>query len=119
MVTSDVPYAVGPSYPAFRLNWISVSPPWRDPTLVTYNSTPPPPKTIKQKKVTVLNPITKLTVSSLATSHELKITLDSAETFSSGGQLTVNGGMTTTTGEFLSGSEVFAISKGGKNLTPE
>ena len=75
-------------------------------------------KRIKNKKMTILHPISNFTVSYLAASDELRIIFQKPQTFPTGGQLTVHGGMTTATGAFLSGTEVFTISKGGKSLSP-
>jgi hypothetical protein len=65
-----------------------------------------------------LQPITKFTVSYLAASNAVEITLGSAETFPSGGELTVLGGVITASGGTLSGPAVFTISKGGKSIEP-
>jgi MBG domain (YGX type)/Bacterial Ig-like domain (group 3)/MBG domain len=75
-------------------------------------------KKIKKKKETIPQPITNFTVSYLAASDAVEITLGSAQTFPSGGQMTVSGGLTTASGGTLSGAAVFTISKGGKSIEP-
>ena len=71
-----------------------------------------------KKKHTVLQPITNFTVSYLATSDAVEISLGSAETFPSGGELTVLGGLTTASGDTLTGNAVYTIPKGGKSIEP-
>ena len=75
-------------------------------------------KKVKKQKQTILRPITSFTVSYLAASDEVKITLEATETFPTGGQLTVLGGATTAAGGMLTGNAVFTISKGGKSIGP-
>ena len=57
-------------------------------------------------------------VSYVAASDAVEITLGAKETFPTGGQLTVLGGLTTASGGTLSGNAVFTISKGGKSIGP-
>ncbi len=73
-------------------------------------------KRVKKQKQTILRPITNFTVSYLAASDEVEITLGATETFPTGGQLTVLGGATTAAGGTLTGNAVFTISKGGKSI---
>ncbi len=73
-------------------------------------------KRVKRKLVTVLHPIKKFTVSYVASSNAIEVKLGSAQTFPTGGQLTVLGGVTTASGSTLSGPAVFTISKGGKRI---
>jgi hypothetical protein len=75
-------------------------------------------KKVKKKKETTLHPITRFTVSYLAASDTVEIMLGAKETFPTGGQITVLGGLTTASGGTLSGPAVFAISKGGKRIGP-
>jgi hypothetical protein len=75
-------------------------------------------KKVKKKKETTLHPITKFTVSYLAASDTVEIMLGAKETFPTGGQITVLGGLTTAAGGTLSGPAVFTISKGGKGIGP-
>ena len=65
-----------------------------------------------------MHPITKFTVSYLAASDAVEIALGAKETFPTGGQITVLGGLTTASGGMLSGTAVFTISKGGKSIGP-
>jgi hypothetical protein len=48
-----------------------------------------------KKKETILHPIAKFTVMYLAASDAIEITLGAKETFLTGGQITVLGGLTT------------------------
>ena len=75
-------------------------------------------KRAKKKKETIPQPITNFTVSYLAASDAVEITLGTNETFPTGGQITVLGGLTTASGGTLSGPAVFNISKGGKRIGP-
>ena len=75
-------------------------------------------KKVKKKKETILHPITNFTVSYLAASDAVEITLGAKETFPTGGQITVLGGLTTAAGGTLTGPAVFTISKGGKSIGP-
>ncbi len=73
-------------------------------------------KKVKKKTETILHPITKFTVSYVAASDAVEIKLGAAETFPTGGRLTVLGGETTAAGGTLTGPAVFAIGKGGKSI---
>ena len=75
-------------------------------------------KRVKKKIETILHPIKKFTVSYVAASNAIEIKLGATETFPTGGQLTVLGGLTTASGGTLSGPAVFTISKGGKSIGP-
>ena len=75
-------------------------------------------KKVKRKKETVLQPITTSTVAYLAASDAVEITFGANETFSTGGQITVLGGLTTAAGGTLTGSAVFTIAKGGQRVRP-
>ena len=57
------------------------------------------------------NAITKFTVSYVASNDAAQIAFRANETFPTGGQLTVLGGMSTSSGSTLSGSALFAIDK--------
>jgi hypothetical protein len=70
-----------------------------------------------KKKETILHPIAKCTVSYLAASGAVEITLGAKETFPTGGQITVLGRLTTALGGTLSGPAVFTISAGGRNVS--
>jgi hypothetical protein len=74
---------------------------------------------VKKKTEKILHPITNFTVSYVAASDAVEITLGAAETFPSGGQITVKSGLTTASGGMLTGNAVFGISKGGKSIGPE
>ena len=58
-------------------------------------------KTVKKKKETILHPIKKFTVSYLPASDAVEIKLGATETFPTGGQITVQGGLTTAAGGTL------------------
>ncbi len=73
-------------------------------------------KRVKKKVETILHPIKKFTVSYVAASDAVEIKLGATETFPTGGQITVLGGVTTASGGTLSGPAVFTISKGGKHI---
>ncbi len=75
-------------------------------------------KKVKKKTVRTLKPLAKFRVSYLAASGAVEITVGSMQTFPTGGQITVLGGLTTATGGTLSGPAVFTISKGGKSIGP-
>jgi hypothetical protein len=75
-------------------------------------------KKIKNKKETVLEPIKKFTVSYVAASDAVDVTLNATAKLATGGQLTVLGGLTTAAGDSLTGPAVFTISKGGKSIGP-
>jgi hypothetical protein len=75
-------------------------------------------KKVKKKKIKVLQSITKFNVSYLEASDTVEITFGSPETFPTGGQITVLGGLTTATGGTLTGNAVYTISKGGKGIVP-
>jgi len=75
-------------------------------------------KRVKKKIETILHPINKFTVSYVAASDAIELKLGATETFPTGGQLTVLGGLTTAEGGTLTGPAVFTISKGGKRIGP-
>ena len=73
---------------------------------------------VKRKIETILHPIKNFTVSYVAASDAIQIKLGATETFPTGGQITVLGGLTTASGSTLSGPAVFTVSKGGKSIGP-
>ena len=75
-------------------------------------------KKVKKKVEHLLRPITNLTVSYTAASDAVMIAFSGKETFPTGGQITVLGGLTIASGGTLSGPAVYAISKGGKSIGP-
>ncbi len=75
-------------------------------------------KRVKKQIETILHPIKKFTVSYVAANDAIEIKLGAMQTFPTGGELTVLGGLTTASGGTLSGPAVFTISKGGKSLRP-
>ena len=75
-------------------------------------------KAVQKKKVTILHPITKFALSDLAPSDAIEITLGAKETFPTGGQITVFGGLANASGGVLSGPAVFTIHEGGKSIGP-
>jgi hypothetical protein len=62
------------------------------------------------------HPITNFTVTYSAASDAVMIAFTGKETFPTGGQITVLGGLTTTSGGTLSGPAEYTISKGGKSI---
>ena len=73
-------------------------------------------KKIKKKTVQSLHPIKNFTVTYVAASDAVQITFGTSEKFPTGGQLTVLSGVTTASGDTLSGNAVFTIAKGGKSI---
>ncbi len=74
------------------------------------------PRKVRGKKVTTLRPFANFTVSYLASSDAVQITLGSRQTFPSGGQITILAGLTTASGAALTGPAVFTIASGGKSI---
>jgi hypothetical protein len=74
-------------------------------------------KKVKKKKETIPHSITNFTVTYLAASDAVEITLGAKETFPTGGQSTVQGGLTTAAGETLSRPAMFTVSAGGRNVS--
>jgi hypothetical protein len=79
-------------------------------------------KKVKKKVTTILHPFTQFTVSYVAATDTVDLTLLGKPTFPTGGQLTVvnraPGGVEGATGAPLAGTTVFVISKKGKTITP-
>ena len=79
-------------------------------------------KKVKKKTVKILKPITSFTVSYNAANDSVNLTLIGKQAFATGGQLTVIGtppnGVSGASGGALGGTNVFAISKNGKAITP-
>jgi ELWxxDGT repeat protein len=73
---------------------------------------------VKGKVKHILHPITNFTVSYAAASDAVTITFAGKETFRTGGQITVLGGVTTASGGPLGGPTVFTISPGGTRIEP-
>jgi hypothetical protein len=73
---------------------------------------------VKKKTQIIAHPITNFTVSYVTAADAVEISLGAAETFPTGGQITVLSGLTTVSGGTLTGNAVFAISKGGKSIVP-
>ena len=73
---------------------------------------------VKKQTQRILHPITNSTVSYVAASDAVEITLGAAETFPRGGQITILGGLTSASGGTLTGNAVFTISKGGTRIGP-
>jgi hypothetical protein len=59
----------------------------------------------------------EFTVSYAPASDSIEIKLGATETFPTGGQLTVLGGLMTASGDTLTGPAVLTIAKGGKSIT--
>ncbi len=75
-------------------------------------------KKVKKKKTIVLKPITAFRVSYSAGSEIVDLNLIGTQAFPTGGQLTIESGVTGATGAPIGGTTVFAISKNGKAITP-
>ena len=75
-------------------------------------------KRVKKKIKSTLHSITRFTLSYVTASDAIEIKLGAKETFPTGGQLTVLGGVATNSGGTLSGPTVFTIFKGGKRISP-
>ncbi len=75
-------------------------------------------KKVKRKVVTVLKRI-GFRVSYDAAHETVDIAMAGKQTFPTGGQLTVESGVTGVTGVPVAGTTVFAISKAGRSITPE
>ncbi len=76
-------------------------------------------KKVKKKVQHILHPIPGFTVSYGASDDSVTIHLARPEKFPNGGQITFLGGLTSASGGTLSGTSVFAISKGGKSIVPD
>jgi hypothetical protein len=74
---------------------------------------------VKKKVARILPPVPKFNVSYTAGSKSVTLNLAGRQTFSTGGQLTVLGGVTGATGGSLSATTVFTIAKGGNSIGPE
>jgi hypothetical protein len=59
----------------------------------------------------------EFTVSYVPASDAIEIKLGATETFPTGDQITVLGGLMTASGDALTGPAVFTIAKGGKSIT--
>jgi hypothetical protein len=75
-------------------------------------------KKLKKGSEARLRPITNFVVVYVAATDAVEIRFGATETFPTGGELTVLGGLTTASGGTLTGNAVFAISKGGKSISP-
>ena len=73
---------------------------------------------MKKKTQQIPHPFTNFTVTYDASTDSVDIMLGSTQTFPTGGELTVLGGMTTSAGGTLTGNAVYSISKGGKSVSP-
>ena len=73
-------------------------------------------KRAKKKTERVLKPITSFRVFYVA-NDAIEIDFRAKQTFRTGGQITVLGGMETASGSTLSGNAIFTISKGGKSIS--
>ena len=76
-------------------------------------------KKVKKKVTHILKPITNFTVSYVAATDAVDITFSSAETFPTGGQITVLSGVTSATGGALAGTTKFTIAPKGTRISPE
>jgi hypothetical protein len=75
-------------------------------------------KRVKGKAKHILHPIAIFTVSYAAASDAVTIAFAGKETFRTGGQITVLGGVTAASGGPLEGPTVFTITPGGKQIEP-
>ncbi len=75
-------------------------------------------KKSKKGSQTISPLITNFTVSYVPASDAVEIAFTATETFPTGGQITVLGGLTTVSSTTLTGNVVYAISKGEKSVTP-
>ena len=66
----------------------------------------------------ILHPITNFTVWYVTANDAVAIAFTASETFRTGGEITVVGGVTTAAGGTFTGNAVFTISKGGKSISP-
>jgi hypothetical protein len=73
---------------------------------------------VKKQVKRILHPITSFTVSYAAAGDAVTIAFTGKETFRTGGQITVLGGVTAASGGPLEGPTVFAIAPGGKQIEP-
>jgi hypothetical protein len=76
-------------------------------------------KTVKKTRTRVLRPITSFTVSYSATGNEATIVFTGKQTFPTGGQINVLGGVAGAVNETLVGKTAFTIAIGGKRITPQ
>jgi Bacterial Ig-like domain (group 3) len=74
---------------------------------------------VKKKKVRVLSPLTKFTVSYNPKGNDVTLNFTKAESFPNGGQIEVVSGVTGGSGLSLAGTTVFKITAGGKRIVPE
>jgi hypothetical protein len=76
-------------------------------------------KKVGKKTKTILHPITRFTVSYVAGTDTVDLSLIGTQAFATGGQLTVvKGGVTGASDAALAGSTVFRISKKGTTIRP-
>jgi autotransporter-associated beta strand protein len=73
-------------------------------------------KRVKKKVVSILQPITKFSVS--YSNDAVTIVFAQRQTFKTGGQITILNSLAGPSGPVFAGSKVFTISKGGKVITP-
>jgi hypothetical protein len=75
-------------------------------------------KKVKKKTKQILHPFTNFTVKYDTASNSVDITLGGKQTFPTGGEIIILGGMTTSAGGTLTGNAIYSISKGGKSISP-
>lgn len=76
-------------------------------------------KKVKKKTTHILKPISNFTVSYVAASDAVDINFIGAETFKTGGQITVLNGVTSASGGSLAGTTKFTISPKGTSISPD
>ena len=75
-------------------------------------------KKVKKSEVRVAHPLKNFTVSYTPATDSVTLNLTGAQTFPSGGRITVLPGVTDNSGSVLTGTTVFKITAGGKKIEP-
>ncbi len=75
-------------------------------------------KKVKKKVTHILKPISNFTVSYVPAKDAVEVMFTGAETFPTGGQITVSTGVTSANGGALAGTTMFTISPKGNNISP-
>ncbi len=76
-------------------------------------------KKVKKKVTHILKPITNFNVSYVPANDAVDITFSGTETFPTGGQITVQSGVTGATGGALVGTTTFTIAPKGTRISPD
>ena len=75
-------------------------------------------KKVKKKVTHILKPILNFNVSYVAANDAVDITFSGAQTFPTGGQITVLNGLTSAAGGALAGTTMFTIAPKGNGISP-